>query len=864
MSLTPGSKFGLYEIISTLGAGGMGEVYRAKDTRLGRDVAIKVLTPSFAADPERLRRFEQEARAVAALNHSNILAIYDLGEHGGVPFLVLELLEGETLREVLQRGALSHRKAVDYAIQIAHGLAAAHEKDIAHRDLKPGNLFITRDGRVKILDFGLAKLVRTNAQDSEASLATMTGSAPTTNAGTVLGTSGYMSPEQVRGAAVDCRTDIFSFGSVLYEMLTGTRAFHRETTAETLTAILKEEPPELMDSGRQIPPALDRIVRHCLEKAREQRFQSARDLAFDLESLSTVTGSGSVSAAKAKEHRRWGYVAGIAALVILAAALGWKLSSVLQPAKGPQFHQITYRRGQLDGNARFTPDGKDIIYTAAWDGPEPEIFTVPADGTGGHSVGIRNARLLSVSRRGELAVLLSPVNITGFLVPGDLARSDAGSNAPKPEIANVQAADFTPDGTALAIVRYVPAKFVCQLEYPIGTVLFRGRLIDNLRFSPDGRYLAFITHDNNTDDRGRAIILRTNGDKVAESPLYESAQGLAWTPSGKQVWITSPLESGEIHALDLSGKTTTPLAVPGRLRLQDIAADGSLLVEQGLVRRGMIVSVNHGESVRDLSWLDFSYLRGISDDGKTVLFEEEGSTSQHYRVFVRDVDGSPAVALGEGYGLALSRDKRWALSEKLTEPTQEIWLLPVGPGEARRISPPNLNPAIAANFLSDGKHVIYEASEAGHGLRTWLQDTNGGTPQPITDEGVFGWVLSPDDKWLLVNGRRQAAAGLQRAGLVAMSGGEVKDIAGLAPDEIILGWTNDDQLYVGLGNQQRAAFHIDKLNPFTGARTPFRDLYGPVVSGVFPDPPIFTPDGATYGFDYSLRLSDLYVVGGVH
>jgi len=864
MPLPPGTKLGPYDIVSPLGAGGMGEVYRARDTRLARDVAVKVLPPSFAADPERLRRFEQEAKAVAALNHPNILGIFDIGQHGETPYLVSELLEGETLRDVLRRGVLSHRKAVDYAIQIAHGLGAAHEKDIAHRDLKPDNIYVTSEGRVKILDFGLAKTVKAAGPGSQTNLATMTSAAPATDVGTVVGTAGYMSPEQVRGAQIDCRTDIFSFGAVFYEMLCGQRAFQRETTAETMTAILKEEPPELLESGRQIPPALDRIVRHCLEKSPAQRFQSARDLAFDLESLSSLTGSGSVSATPAKPPRHWGYLAAFAALAVVAAALGWKLSTLSRPPSHAQFHQLTYRRGQLNGNARFTPDGKEIIYTAAWDSAEPELYTVSADGVGGHSLGIRNASLLSVSRRGELAIAMSPTNVATFLSAGSLARTDAGSNAPKPEIENVAAADFTPDGSALAIVRYVPATVTCQLEYPIGKVLYRANALDNLRFSPDGKYLAFIAHDNASDDRGKAIVLRSSGEKVTESPLVESAQGLAWTPSGKQVWFTSPLESGAIRALDLSGKISSPLAVPGRLRMQDIAANGQLLVEQGLVRRGIVVSANHGESVKDLSWLDFSYLRAISDDGKTILFEEEGSSTQGYTVFVRNVDGSPAVALGEGYGLALSPDKRWALGQKLTDPVQEIWLLPVGAGEARRISPPNLQPLIAASFLSDGKRIIYIANESGHPPRTWMQDLDSQTPRPVTPEGTFGWLISPDDKWLLTNGRRRAAAAVVQAGLVSLTGGEVKDIPGLRPDDIILGWASDNQLFAGTPDRQRVAFHMVKLNPFTGTRTPFRDLYGPAIAGIFPDPPIFTPDGATYGFDYRLRLADLYVVSGVH
>src|SRR5260221_1986265 len=267
MALTSGTKLGPYEIQSPLGAGGMGEVYRAKDTRLGRDVALKVLPESFARDADRLRRFEQEARAVAALNHPNILAIYDIGEQKGTSFLVSELLEGHTLRAEMENGALSQRKAVDFAAQIAQGLAAAHAKNVTHRDLKPDNIFVSKDGRIKILDFGLAKLAVGQRAESEA---TLTGSQ--TEAGVVMGTAGYMAPEQVRGAAVDSRTDIFAFGAVLYEMISGQRAFRRDTTAETMTAILKEDPPELTDMTHPVAPGLERIVRRCLEKQPATRF----------------------------------------------------------------------------------------------------------------------------------------------------------------------------------------------------------------------------------------------------------------------------------------------------------------------------------------------------------------------------------------------------------------------------------------------------------------------------------------------------------------------------------------------------------------------------------------------------------------
>ena len=867
MSLPAGTQLGPYEVLELIGAGGMGEVYKARDQRLGRDVAVKVLPASFASDPERLRRFEQEARAVASLSHPNILAVHDIGQHGRQPYMVSELLQGESLREVLTRGPLSQRKAIDYGVQIAHGLAAAHSKDIAHRDLKPDNVFITRDGRVKILDFGLAKTVQkpAAARVGDGS-GDMTALAPVTEIGAVLGTAGYMSPEQVRGGAVDCRTDIFSFGSVFYEMLTGVRAFKRDTTAETMTAILHEDPPELSLSGSPIAPALERTVRHCLEKAPEQRFQTARDLAFDLESFSTLTPvlppPVVVTPAKFKMGKRAWLALAAAGLIAIG---GWiVLRTIIAKRKviGSQFHQLTYRRGTLE-DARFTADGQNIIYTAAWDGSESEIYTVGANAIGGHALGIKNARLLAVSSRGELAVALSLQRAATVLEPGNLARTFAENGAPKPQIANVQAADFTPDGSALAIVRWVPAERMCQVEYPIGKVLYREHAIEDLRFSPNGKYLAFLAHGSVFDDRGTVVILRSTGEKVIASPIFESEQGLAWTRAGDEVWTTSPLESGEIHAFSISGKLRVPLVVPGRLQLHDIAANGALLVAQGIDRRGIVVSTEDQKVERDLSWLDFSYARAISRDGKMILFEEEGSESQNYTVYVRNVDGSPAVPIGEGYGMALSPDNNWALAEKLTEPTHEVWLLPVGPGEARRISPPNLSPRVAGKFFSDGKRIIYVAQDGARPLRTWVQDLSGGDPHPITEEGTTGVMISPDEKWLLA-GTGFIHPKVVDPVLVPIAGGPPVKVAGIKPDDSVIGWTNDGEVYVAPFNHvARGVLPVEKLNPHTGARKAWRDLVQPIISGVKTDRPILAYDGANYLYGYSLSLYDLYTVTGV-
>ena len=374
MSITSGAKLGPYEILALLGAGGMGEVYRARDTRLGRDVALKILPDSFARDGDRLRRFEQEARAVAALNHPNILAVFDIGthnqsqlnegqhkegQHNNSPFLVSELLEGESLRAVLDSGALPQRKTIEYGVQIAHGLAAAHEKGIVHRDLKPENIFVTKDGRIKILDFGLAKLVQKVGADSDE--VTLTSSH--TAAGVVMGTASYMAPEQVRGEAADPRTDIFAFGAVLYEMLSGVRAFRRDTAAETMTAVLKDDPPELSDPGRMVSSTLERIVRRCLEKSPDQRFQSARDLSFALSALSGTETSGFARAGAVPRRTPLLLWLSVALALVAVAAVTWFVARRPVPTTRMQFALAVPDEMSISHMA-LSRDGSMLVFTA--------------------------------------------------------------------------------------------------------------------------------------------------------------------------------------------------------------------------------------------------------------------------------------------------------------------------------------------------------------------------------------------------------------------------------------------------------------------------------------------------------------------
>src|SRR6202167_4035325 len=538
MALAAGTILGQCEIRSPLGAGGMGEVYRAHDTRLNREVAIKVLPESVSSDPERLRRFEQEARAAAALNHPNILAVYQMATHEGVSYMVTELLEGETLRERLRRGAMPLRNAIDYGVQIARGLAAAHEKGIVHRDLKPENLFLTSDGRVKILDFGLAKLI---LPESHAGSGDSLTAEVATEAGVVMGTAGYMSPEQVRGKPVDHRSDIFAFGAILYEMISGQRAFHGETTADTMSAILKEETPELAETARSVSPGLERIVRHCLEKHPTQRFQSAGDLAFDLEALTEIS-AGSKSgaqaaveqAASANSRRLLIAAAGVLVLVGAAFGLGLWVNRGAGAAPPAVYKQITFRTGAIS-NARFTPDGS-IVYSASWEGGEREIYLARTGDTGSREVGLKQAELLSVSKSGELALRLNTVYGDGFDRTGTLARVPLGGGKPRELLENVQDAEWVADGENLAVVRYVPGNHHWRLEFPIGHALLDGvNWISSPKISADGQSIAFADHENpNGDDRGSIAVVDLQGHEKQLSSGWSSIEGLLWSPAGDE------------------------------------------------------------------------------------------------------------------------------------------------------------------------------------------------------------------------------------------------------------------------------------------------------------------------------------------
>jgi serine/threonine protein kinase len=852
-----GTKIGPYQILATLGAGGMGEVYRARDQRLGRDVAVKVLPASLSADRDRLRRFEQEARAVAALEHPNIMAIHDVGDDAGVHFLVSELLEGESLRDRLQHGPVPARRAVEYAKQVADGLAAAHEKGIVHRDLKPDNIFITRDGRVKILDFGLAKLDMTQAFAAAADASATIG--PATTPGVVLGTTGYMAPEQVRGDIVDHRADIFAFGAVFYEMLCGERAFKGSTSIETMHAILKEDPPDIMAGNRSLSPAVARIVEHCLEKRPEDRFQSARDLAFALTAISSLSTTDAKPIAETKRPLLL-WALGVGAVLVVGALSFFAVRGTRTVAP-VQFKRLTFSHKVINA-ARFAADPKSAVYTILNPDGTLHLETANADFPASRPLDIPNASLYAVSSTGEMAVGINGGATSHGIYRGTLARVPLGGGSPREILDDVIAADWSPDGAQLAVAHYVGSEN--RLEYPIGHVLYRtGGWISDVRVSPHGDRVAFMDHEIWPDDRGRVTVVTTDGKLTVLTKEYSSAEGLAWAPQAGEIWFTAS-EGGidySAYAVTLSGKVRKILAIPGSLTLRDIDRAGNVLFSRDELNLLARVKFADTADEQDATWLDWTYVSDISHDGKLLVFDEQGDGGGPlYSACLLRPGGSPPVRLGEGYVFALSPDQQNVLVGVPSRPGR-LMILPVGAGTAREVPLFGLDTIASGDWLPDGKHVLIAAGRKGSGFREYIVDIEGAAPpKPITPEGTFAASsLSPDGKKILLND----ADG--RTLISALNDGQARALPGIAPHENVIGWNTDGTAVYVVANSSGPPAKIFLVNITTGERRPWRDigndLRGSTVGRI--GPIVMSRDGNAYAYSYARGSSDLFVATGV-
>jgi serine/threonine protein kinase/Tol biopolymer transport system component len=867
-----------YRLLEKLGGGGMGVVYRAEDTRLGRHVALKFLSPEWAGDRQAAERFQREARAASALNHPNICTIYDIGEFEDESFLVMELLQGSTLKHRIEGKPFRLDQIVRVGIQIADALDSAHGHGILHRDIKPANIFLTAGTQAKLLDFGLAKLLRRHDPAvHSADSATASYGKHATDPGVAIGTIAYMSPEQATGQELDGRTDLFSFGVVMYEMATGVQPFKGGTSAVIFDAILNKAPISPIRLNPQLPQRLEDVINKALEKDPDLRCQSASELRSDLKRLERDSKQFSASSAMDPEspttfredtiepdalitNRRWRVNTqhwwGLAAIsvVCLAVAAGVFAGTRLAVKPFPTFQRLTFARGEL-GDARFAPDGQSIFYGAAWEGKAFEIFSARPDSSESRPLGLDSTDVLSISSNGQMAVSIGRHLLKGFQRTGTLAQVPVAGGTPREILDGVESADWSRDGSALAIVRYVNGRD--RLEFPMGNVLYESAgWIGGPRFSPDGKLIAIIDHPLSNDDGGSIIIVDLRGQKKISSSGWITVRGVAWNPANNEVWFSGNKDglSGEIHALSLSGSERLLLRVPIDVQLSDISGDRRALLIEQHERAGILGRGPTDNAERELGWHDWSVMRDISTDGKLILFIEAGNAGgANYGSYVRGIDGSPAIQLSSGTSSAISPDKKWASAVIPTAPSA-ITFVPIGPGQSHALELKGLSPQYSCWF-PDAKRILIEASERGHGFRMYVVDLPDGRPRAITPEGAVTQFnsISPDGRFIAVTEPDQ------RLKIYPVDKGETRVIANVTPGEVPIRWSNQPE-WLFVANPTQIPTKVYRLNIATGQKEQWLSLSPQDRTGLDSTSSLqMTPDGKSYAYSYERFLSDLYL-----
>ena len=860
MALETGARLGPYEIVSIVGAGGMGEVYKAKDTRLDRMVAVKIIRGVLG--PEDVRRFEQEARLVAQINHANVLVLHDFGIHEGAPYMVSEFIEGESLRAVVARGPVAARRVIDIAKDIAQGLAAAHDRGIVHRDLKPENILITKSGRAKILDFGIAKAKPSPGANHEDS-----PTAPLqTEPGHLLGTVGYVSPEQVRGGEADSRSDIFALGAIIHEMLSGRRAFVRGSAVESLNAILKDEPVELSELEIVVPEGLNRAMRRCLEKEPTRRFQSTDDLAFTLETMDTLSAREKTVALDVTRPRtRLKGTVGAAALVMAAFAVGWWWPRRNAQPPAFEFHRLTFQPGKVN-DARFAPDGETIVYDGRFDAGEGGVYTTRAGSHEFRSLDLPpGTDLLAMSSTGDLAVRIPDARGGGVL-----ARVPLAGGVPRPLVEGVNWADWSPDGKDLAIVRRVPGG--TRLEYPIGTSLVEVKLpnrIGRLRVSPEGDRVAYVEWLPGPNATGHIALVDRRGSKRVLSKDWAGNGGPAWGQDGNEVYFSGTNATGAtpkglgsyanwgppaVRAVDMDGNERLVLKSFVELHVQDFRM-GQLLLNETVSAQVVLAFQSPTERMgRDLGWLNWSLPADLSSDGKLLLFDETRTGEGMDSVYLRRTDGTPPIRLGNGQALALSSDGAWAATVGTRSAPSPIVLMPTGAGEARTLKGGDLI-CLAAQFFPDGKRLLVRAAEPGHNPRLYVQEIADARAKPLSPEGVVGLALSPD-------GTRAVTMGPDgRAMSYPTDGGNGSPLHGFENGDQPIQWSADGKSLFAVRTMERRV-DVYRIGLESGKRELWRSY-----SSTDPQSTIFrvliTPDGRNSVVASQRIWVELDVVNGV-
>lgn len=836
-----GRLLGPYRLEGQIGAGAAGDVYRAWDVRLERYVAVKVLAPHVASSSEQVRRLQVEARAAAAIIHPNVVSVFDVGSDG-VHFVVSELIEGESLRSMIDRGSISFDRAIELGHALACGLAAAHEKGVIHRDLKPSNLIVTRDGVLKILDFGLAKLTSDNKTDVDA-----------TPTGVVLGTAGYLSPEQARGESADERSDIFAVGAILYEMLCGERAFGGATFAERLSSVLRDDPSRMNAAtlGNALP-----IVARCLAKSPPNRFQSARDLAWALEALMQAPRAPTKERSAHTAGSRYGlsrriFMSGMAATGLGGIILGRGI--YLSPSVSPIYRQLTYRHGRI-GSARFTPDGGSVVYAAAWDGDPLTLFTIRLGGGGTRSLQLPSADVLSISITGKLAISLEHRYVAGMHCSGRLAVVPLEGGEPRILADDVQEADFSPDGKEMMVVRRSARGF--QVEMPVGTTILDVEgWLSHARVSPDGHRIACLMHPSPFDDRGSVVVVERASRKLRTlAEGFTSIAGLAWAPDGRSVWCTAARDgsNNSLRSLSLEGKELVIAAATGRLRLHDIAKDGRAVVSHDNWRLRMMVKPPGANQEVDLSLTDLPTAGALSADGESIVFGECGDLDMDAGAYLRKTRGGQALRLGPGWPADISRDGRRVLACAVNPPGS-LFLFDVSGGN------PTVVPLGAIENVTSlqwgiGEYIVVVGAIQGRPSRLWRMSTTGGESIPLTAEGIYGGCRASPD------GKRVAFIGQDGACLVASveNPGSQEVVPGRYPGEEVVGFSaSGTDLFVRSG---ASPIRVRRVNIVTGEAQSHVDIRPPAVGLKGVDAVAVSASGEAYAYWFGQELSRLYTV----